>query len=161
MMLWLSGLNSLQHSKCSDPISCCKKHKVWIPSFQNLQPTHLLGRQCQHVHTLTHVYTGVPAHACSYTHRNDTHMCVCAKSLQSRPTLCDLMVCSLPDSSVHGILQARILEWVSVPSSRGSSQPRDRTQVYHIASWILYQLSYKGNPRILEWVAYPFSSGSS
>ena len=38
-----------------------------------------------------------------------------------------------PDSSVHGILQARILEWVAIPFSRGSSQPRDRTQVSHIA----------------------------
>ena len=36
-------------------------------------------------------------------------------------------------SSVHGILQERILEWVAMPSSRGSSQPRDRTQVSHIA----------------------------
>ena len=42
------------------------------------------------------------------------------------------MDCSLPGSSVHGILQARILEWVAFPSSRGSSQPRDQTQVYHI-----------------------------
>ena len=48
-----------------------------------------------------------------------------AKSLQSCPTLCDPMDCSLPGSSVHGILQARILEWVAMPSSRGSSQPRD------------------------------------
>ena len=39
----------------------------------------------------------------------------------------------VPDCIVHGILQARILEWVSFPSSRGSSQPRDRTQVSHIA----------------------------
>jgi len=38
------------------------------------------------------------------------------------------------DYTVHGILQARILEWVAVPFSRGSSQPRDRTQVSHIAS---------------------------
>ena len=37
------------------------------------------------------------------------------------PTLCDPMDCSLPDSSVHGILQARILEWVAIPFSRGSS----------------------------------------
>ena len=44
-------------------------------------------------------------------------------------TLCDPMDCSPPGSSVHGILQARILEWVAMPSSRGSSQPRDRTQV--------------------------------
>ena len=50
-----------------------------------------------------------------------------AKSLQSCPTLCDPMNCSLPGSSVHGVLQARILEWVAMPSSRGSSQPRDWT----------------------------------
>ena len=42
--------------------------------------------------------------------------------------------CSPPGSSVHGILQARILEWVAIPSSRGSSQPRDQTCVSHIAS---------------------------
>ena len=50
---------------------------------------------------------------------------VCAKSLQLCLTLCDPMDCRLPDSSVRGILQARILEWVAMPSSRGSSQPRD------------------------------------
>ena len=51
--------------------------------------------------------------------------CVCAKSLQSCLTLCDPVDCSLPSSSVHRILQARILEWVAMPSSRGSSQPKD------------------------------------
>ena len=44
----------------------------------------------------------------------DMNACVCAKSLQSCPTLCDPMDCSLPDSSVYGILQARILEWVAM-----------------------------------------------
>ena len=44
-------------------------------------------------------------------------------------TLCDPMDCILPGSSVHGIPQARILEWVAIPFSRGSSQPRDWTQV--------------------------------
>ena len=53
-------------------------------------------------------------------------MC-CAKLLQSRPTLNNPMDCSLPGSPVHGILQARILEWVAMPSSGGSSQPRDQT----------------------------------
>ena len=48
---------------------------------------------------------------------------------QSCPTLYDPMDCSLPGSSVHGILQARVLEWVAVSFSRGSSQPRDRTRV--------------------------------
>ena len=52
---------------------------------------------------------------------------------QSCPTLRDLMDCSPPGFSVHGVLQARILEWVAVPFSRGSSQPRDRTQVSCIA----------------------------
>ena len=52
---------------------------------------------------------------------------------QSRPTLCDPMDCSLPGSSLHGILQARILEWVAISFSRGSSQLRDRTWVSCIA----------------------------
>ena len=51
----------------------------------------------------------------------------CAKSLQSCWTLCDPMDCSLLGSSVHRILQTRILEWVVMPSSRGSSQPKDQT----------------------------------
>ena len=46
-----------------------------------------------------------------------------------RLTLCDPMDCSPPGFSVHGILQARILEWAAMPSSRGSSQPRDGTRV--------------------------------
>ena len=52
---------------------------------------------------------------------------------QSCLTLCNPMDCSPAGSSVHGILLARILEWVVMPSSRGSSQPRDQTRVYHIA----------------------------
>ena len=56
----------------------------------------------------------------------------CVKSLQSCLTLCDPMDYHLPGSSVHGILQTRILEWVAICSSRGSSQPKDWTGV----SWI-------------------------
>ena len=51
--------------------------------------------------------------------------CVHAKSLQSCLTVCDPMDCSLPGSSVHGILQARILKWIALHSFWGSSQPRD------------------------------------
>ena len=50
------------------------------------------------------------------------------KVIQLCKTLCDPM-----DHTVYGILQARILEWVAIPFSRGSSQPRDGTQVSHIA----------------------------
>ena len=48
------------------------------------------------------------------------------------------MDCSPPGSSVHGIPQVRILEWVAIFSSRGSSQPRDQTHVSCIGWWILY-----------------------
>ena len=66
------------------------------------------------------------------------HICFYPPSINSKakvkvapwsPTLCDPTDCSLPVSFVHGLLQARILEWVAVPFSRGSSQPRDGTQV--------------------------------
>ena len=56
-----------------------------------------------------------------------------ANSIQSCPTLCDPMDYSVPGSSLHGSLQARILEWVTMSFSRGSSRPRDRTQVSLIA----------------------------
>ena len=64
------------------------------------------------------------------------------KVTQSYPTLCDPM-----DYTVHEIVQARILEWVACPFSRGCSRPRDQTGVLCIACrWILYQLSYQGIP---------------
>ena len=80
----------------------------------------------------------------------DTHR-VKGKVAQSCLTLCDPV-----DYTVHGILQARILEWVAFPFSRGSSQCKGRTQVSHI-----YQPSHPESPRMLEGVAYPFSGGSS
>ena len=61
-----------------------------------------------------------------------------AKSRQSCPTLCEPIDCSLPGSSVHEILQARILGWVAMPFSRGSSWLRDQTHVACICRWVLY-----------------------
>ena len=61
---------------------------------------------------------------------------------QSCPILCDPVDCSPPGSSVHGILQARIVEWIVIPFSRGSFQPRDQTRQ------ILYHLSHQGSPVI-------------
>ena len=65
------------------------------------------------------------------------------KVIQSRPTICNPI-----DYTVHGILQARILEWVAFPFSRGSSQPRNWTQVSHIAggfftSWATREANYE------------------
>ena len=73
------------------------------------------------------------------------------KVAQLCPTLWDPMDCSLPGSYIHGILQATILEWVAMPPSGGSSQPRDRTQVSHIvgrfftSSTKLYELKLYRN----------------
>ena len=74
------------------------------------------------------------------------------KSLQSCPILCDPMDCSPPGSSAHGILQAKILEWVVTPSSRGSSWPRDRTRVSYapcIGRRVLYH-SHSVLPKALR-----------
>ena len=71
--------------------------------------------------------------------------CSCTKSLQPCLTLCGPMNYSPPVSSVLGILQARILEWVAMPSSRGSSRPRDQTWVFYIfciGRQVLYHLCY-------------------
>ena len=76
---------------------------------------------------------------------NWTNPCVCAKLLQLCPTLCDPMDCSLSGTSVHGILQARILRWIAIPFFKASSWPRDRTQVSCIAdrfftSWAIREV---------------------
>ena len=69
------------------------------------------------------------------------------------PTLCNPMDCI-----VHGILQARILEWAAFPLSRGSFPNQGSNPGLPYCRRILYQLSHKESARILEWVAYPFSS---
>ena len=81
--------------------------------------------------------------------------------------LCRVWLFATPWTAAHraplsmGILQARILKWAAISSSRGSSWPKDWIQVFCIADgWILYHLSHEGSPRIPEWVAYPFSRGS-
>ena len=56
-----------------------------------------------------------------------------SEAAQLCPTLCNLMDCSIPGSSVHETFQATVLEWVAISFSRGSSQPRDRTRVSHTA----------------------------
>ena len=66
---------------------------------------------------------------------------------QSCPTPCNPMDCSLPGSSVHGIFQARILEWVAISFSRRSFQPRDWTRVSHIVDrrltiWATREVQY-------------------
>ena len=68
----------------------------------------------------------------------ETLVCVCVSVAFSRVRLCDPMDCSSPGSSVHGLLQARILQQVAIPFSRESSQPRDWAHISRIGRWILY-----------------------
>ena len=75
---------------------------------------------------------------------------------QSCPTLCNPI-----DYTVHGILQARILEWVAFPLFQRIFPTQGSNPGLPNCGQILYQLSHRGSPRILEWVAYPFSRGSS
>ena len=65
------------------------------------------------------------------------NLCVCVWVPQSCPTICDPMDCNPRGSSVHGISQARILDWVAIPFSRVPSQPRDWTCISSIDRWIL------------------------
>ena len=75
---------------------------------------------------------------------------MCALVAQSCLILCDPMDCSPLGSSVHGVLQARIVEWVDMPSSKGSSQPRDWTLV-SCTEGGLYHLSHQGSlPEIIS-----------
>ena len=86
-------------------------------------------------------------------------LCVCvssmyisnAKSVQSCPALCNPMDCSLPVSFVHGIFLARILEWVAISSSLGSSQHRNWSHVSCVFHWKVDSLpmSHRGSPKLL------------
>ena len=83
-----------------------------------------------YIHTHTHIYI---------------HMHMYAKSLQLCLPLCNSMNSSPPDSSVHEILQARILEWIVMPSFRGSPQPRNRTCVSYMYVFYNYDSALKGS----------------
>ena len=90
--------------------------------------TELRGKKacCDHGKTQHNLYVISPSFA-------KMHECLVSEVAQWCPTLWDPMDCNSPGFSVHGILQARILEWVAIFFSRGSSQPRNRTWVSCIA----------------------------
>ena len=77
-------------------------------------------------------------------------MCVHARSLQSCPTLCDPMDCSLPGSSVSGILQARTLEWVAMPASR---QDPMQTQLNDVHT-LIAETGYRKAKEALYWESF-------
>ena len=107
-----------------------------------------------------YIYIHTHIHTCIYRQWFVIHIYMKVKVkvfvIQSCPTLCDPTDCSLPDSSVHGFLQARILEWVAIPFSRGSSWPRNQTQVSWIAGrfftiWVTRE-AYINNKHIWQKV---------
>ena len=84
--------------------------------------------------------------------RKENFVHVCAKSLQGCLTLCDPVGCGPPGSSVHGILQASILGWAAMPSSRGPSPPRDRTRVSSVSCigrQVLHHEGHRGSPNFI------------
>ena len=87
----------------------------------------------------------------SYWGKDYTKVKVKVKVTQLYRTLCDPMDCSLPGSSVHEILQARILEWVVFPFFRGSSQPRDWTQVSCFAGRCFTVWASREAPKTIYW----------
>ena len=103
----------------------------WVKKWVNTVRFHWIREKQRIFRSLETQSHGKPAPFFIRSHSECA--CMCAKSLQSGSTLCDAMDCSPPDSSVHGILQARILKWVAMPSSRRSSQLRIWTQVSRFA----------------------------
>ena len=100
-----------------DLLSCRRICVVWA-HLNEVQPYIQLNKMSLHISISISIYLY------RYTY--------IVKAL-SCPTLCNPVDCSSPGSSIHGILRARILEWVAISFCRGSSQPRDRTQVSCIA----------------------------
>ena len=91
-----------------------------------------------------------------YTHTH-IYVCVCVVCLVTHSclTICTLVDCSPLGSSVHGIFQARLLEWAAIPFSTGFSRPRNWTSLLH-CRWILYQLIYQGSPYVSERILISF-----
>ena len=111
---------------------------MWISSYPHIHTENLALRKQE--------FTSL----CARLYYRPLHQ----KVTQSCLTLCDPMECSLPGSSIHGILQARVLEWVAISFSRGSSRPRDQTRVSCIAGrcftiWATREtpITYLENPK--------------
>ena len=135
--------------QCDGQTLCCGPHILSSSSLNLLLRQLLTGAPCDgwenrenecwlHGTWLQHLFTPWKWGVCmSLKVKRENTWCVCvhAKSLQSYLTLYNPMDCCLPDSSVHRSLQTRILEWVTMPFSKGSSWPRDRTRVSCLLHW--------------------------
>ena len=138
----LTELKAPSHWRCDDGVDPLdfnqqKLGHCW-PCPNSMLNSPLLKSPPEYAHAVQ-VPSWIGICVCVYT-----RMPMCALSHFSRVWLPDPMDCSPPGSSTHGILQARILEWVAVPNFRKSSRPRDRTRVSCIGKQILYHSRHLG-----------------
>ena len=123
------------HLQPPDPPRCGAEHS-WMLHLGQGTPTYPLpSKQC---HLLPRTSLPALSQACGFPlHLQlslyQIFLCCCCLVQKSCPTLCDPMDCSPLDSSVHGISQARILEWVAISICRGSSWPRESNCISFIA----------------------------
>ena len=123
--------NPLQYSCLENPMD---RGALWATVHSTAKSRTRLKRVSVHTHTGTE-------HRAIFM--NAFHAsCICA---QLCPPLCTHRDCSSPDSSVHGIFQARILEWLAISYSRRSFQPRDLTHISFISALSLL-LNHQGSP---------------
>ena len=123
-----------------------RKSDVYIICYTHTHTRILFGHQKGNIVPLATIYMDLEG---SETRKV---RCVHAKLLQLYPTLCDPMNHSPPGSSVHGIFQAKILKWIATSFSRGSSQPRDQTQLSFIAGRFFTIWDMREGPNIKKWI---------
>ena len=124
-------------------ISHCLVHQLFSPVYlfiQQIYIDHLLwgARYCSRYLRGRVNKINIPIHTDVYF--------ILVSITQSCPTLCNPVHCALPGSSVHGILQARILEWIAISYSRWSFQPRDWTWVSYLAGRFFTIWATRGAP---------------
>ena len=118
-------------------------NKIFANHLSNRSLIYIYIYTYTHTHTYIYIYAYIytkfqkptvkRSKQPSYTVEKDIDRYFTTKESELKVTQSCLTLCDPMDYTVHGILQARILEWVAFPFSRGSSQPRDRTLVSHIA----------------------------
>ena len=153
-----SNRTSSSHGKLNRLLSyCCRQKGDILRRAQSALEKHLCNTsECHNRHlficflifsfpfsSFHFLYTEKKKYIYIYMH---------TKLLESSLTLCNLMDCSLHGSSVHEVLQARILECIAMLSSKGSSQPRDRTHISYascIGRQVLYHWHHLGSPYII------------
>ena len=123
----------------SEPVQCFSffpsSLTIWEKKLLDIRQNHCLSdkRKRSDFTTSLHVFCCMSHSVVLDSPLSGWARCHKCTVTQSRLTFCNPMDCSPSGSSVHGVLQARILEWVAISSSRGSSQPRDQTWVFRIA----------------------------